>query len=127
MNVVVLQGSLSSDPVVRVLPSGSVLMSLEVSTEVEGARVGVPVAWFDPATEPSWSRGDEVVVRGVVRRRFFATPGGPQSRTEVVANEIVAATSRRAVGALLRRSSAELGGTPVSRAGAARGRSAASA
>jgi single-strand DNA-binding protein len=127
MNVVVLQGSLSSDPVVRVLPSGSLLMSLEVSTEVQGARVGVPVAWFDPATEPAWARGDEVVVRGVVRRRFFATPGGAQSRTEVVASEVVAATSRRAVGALLRRSTAELGGAGVSREGASRGRSVASA
>ena len=51
MNVVVLQGTLSSDPVSRVLASGSVLVSLELTTVVDGCSVSVPVAWFDPPLE----------------------------------------------------------------------------
>lgn len=89
MNHVVLVGHLSSAPQVRTLASGSELWSLEVSTPgADGTRWSVPVAWFDPPSAPSWSPGDEVVVVGAVRRRFYRTAAGTQSRTEVVASSV---------------------------------------
>ncbi len=103
MNVVVLQGSLSSDPVARTLASGSVLVSLELTTAVDGASVSVPVAWFDPPIEVAFAAGAALVVVGTVRRRFFRSGGLTQSRTEVVATEVVAAGRRRQVRTALAR------------------------
>lgn len=110
MNVVFLKGVLSSAPVTRQLASGSVVVSLEVSTTIDGAVASVPVAWFDPPTAVSWDAGTEVVVDGVVRRRFFRSAGLTQSRTEVVAAEVVAADDRRGSRRLVRRAVRRLGG-----------------
>lgn len=109
MNVVVLQGVLSSAPVSRALASGSVLVSLEVTTLVDGASASVPVAWFDPPGEVAWGPGDEVCVVGSVRRRFFRSGGLTQSRTEVVAQEVVPVVKRRQVQRLLQRAVGRLG------------------
>ena len=62
MNVVFLQGRLSSDPVLRELSSGSRLLSLEVSTSTDAGTANVPVAWFDPPTVPDWGAGVDVVL-----------------------------------------------------------------
>lgn len=102
MNIVVLQGVLSSAPVVRELASGSIVHSLEVTTrDEEGRSSSVPVAWFDPPTSAAFAEGDSVVVTGTVRRRFFRTGSGTQSRTEVVAAAVVPARrskeARRAI------------------------------
>jgi single-strand DNA-binding protein len=98
MNIVVLRGHLSSAPVARSLASGSTLYTLEVTTvTAEGGSASVPVAWFDPPSPPTWVAGDELLVRGVVRRRFFRLASGTQSRTEVVATEVVMASERRKV------------------------------
>ena len=86
MNIVFLQGRLSSDPVLRELSSGSRLLSLEVTTSTDAGTANVPVAWFDPPAIPDWGAGVDVVVRGVVKRRFYRGPAGTQSRTEVVAD-----------------------------------------
>lgn len=112
MNIVVLQGTLSSAPVVRSLASGSLVLSLEVTTAVEGGTASVPVAWFDPPSEVTWGPGDEVCVAGTVRRRFFRSGGSTQSRTEVVATQIVAASNRRQVQRLLQRAAGRLGASP---------------
>jgi len=103
MNVVVLHGTLSSDPVTRTLTSGSVLVSLELTTRVDGASVSVPVAWFDPPAAVAWTAGDTLLVTGTVRRRFFRTGGLTQSRTEVVAAEVIAGGRRRQERAALSR------------------------
>jgi single-strand DNA-binding protein len=92
------------------LPSGSRLLSLEVTVKREqGAAEPVPVAWFDP---PTWATaleaGAEVVVVGRVRRRFFRSGGMTQSRTEVVAHKIVRASARSRVAALLSEARATL-------------------
>jgi single-strand DNA-binding protein len=108
MNVVVLQGSLSSDPVTRTLASGSVLVSLELTTVVDGANTSVPVAWFDPPAVPDWATGDEVLVTGIVRRRFFRSGGLTQSRTEVVAGQVLPSGRRRQVRAALAKVAAGL-------------------
>jgi single-stranded DNA-binding protein len=96
MNVVVLQGTLSRPPVDRTLSSGTRLTAFEVTTRPpDGRAVSVPVVWFDaPIDVGSFDVGTDVVVVGEVRRRFFGTIAGTQSRTEVVAS-IVAKRSQR--------------------------------
>jgi single-strand DNA-binding protein len=127
MNVVMLLGVLSSGCSVRALPSGATVVSLELSVETAEGRVGVPVAWLDPPHIPDWEAGTHVVVRGHVRRRFFRTTAGTQSRTEVVAAEVVAAPTRRQVAAVSGRAARALAGdVGVSPAGGARARSAVS-
>jgi single-strand DNA-binding protein len=101
MNIAVLQGTLSGDPVVRTLASGSVLVALELCTVVGAANISVPVAWFDPPGDVTWVAGDRVVVVGTVRRRFFRSGGLTQSRTEVVADDVLAAGRKRQVRAVL--------------------------
>ncbi len=109
MNHVQLLGRLSSAPQERTLASGSVLWSLELTTDTPDGAWSVPVAWFDPAVPVSFTTGDEVVVVGAVRRRFFRGAGGTQSRTEVVASEVVAASAKRKVQRVLRREAESLG------------------
>jgi len=103
MNVVVLHGTLSSDPVTRTLTSGAVLVSLELTTLVDGVNVSVPIAWFDPPAEVACAAGDTLLVTGTVRRRFFRTGGLTQSRTEVVAAEVISGGRRRQERAALSR------------------------
>ncbi len=97
VNTVVLHGTLSSDAQSQVLASESVLVRLELRTRLgEGPSESVPVVWFEP---PSWATalesGAQLVVIGRVRRRFFSAGGRTQSRTEVVADRVVRASSRR--------------------------------
>ncbi len=109
MNHVLLVGRLSSRPQQRSLASGSVLWSLELTTDTPDGAWSVPVACFDPPSELGFDAGDEVVVVGAVRRRFFRSAGGTQSRTEVVATDVVATSARRKVQRLLRREAQRLG------------------
>ncbi len=94
INVVVLEGLLARPAQDRELPSGSRLLTLEVTvSRPDGPAEPVPVAWFDA---PAWAaclvEGSAVVVVGRVRRRFFRTGGVTQSRTEVVAERVLRAT-----------------------------------
>lgn len=110
MNHVVLVGLLTSTPQHRILTSGAVLWSLEVSTMgADGTRWSVPVAWFDPPMPLECSMGDEVVVIGAVRRRFFRGAQGTQSRTEVVASSVTPLVDRRRCRRLLRAAAERLG------------------
>lgn len=100
INVVVLQGELTSEPLLRELPTGDEVTNLEVSTPMEDGRHSVPVVVHSNRVDVE--AGDRVVVVGLVRRRFFRAGAGVQSRTEVVATSVVKATQaarvRRAVG-----------------------------
>ncbi len=109
MNQVVLIGRLSSEPQERSLASGSVLWSLELTTDTPNGAWSVPVAWFDPPSAVPFSSGDDVVVIGAVRRRFFRSAGGTQSRTEVVATEVLPAKAKRKVQRVLQRETERLG------------------
>jgi single-strand DNA-binding protein len=91
MNVVVLRGSLSRPPDERVLDSGTRLVRFEVTTKDPDDRAQtVPVAWIDaPAAAARISSGDEVMVVGQVRRRWFRRGPATESRTEVAASAVV--------------------------------------
>ncbi len=99
MNIIVIKGVLSRVPEVRELPSGDRLGQFEVTVRTpDRPTASVPVAWFDPpARALALAAGAEVVVTGEVRRRFFRTPAGTGSRTEVVAAQVIPATQRKRV------------------------------
>lgn len=124
MNMVALTGRLSRPPEERVLESGTRLMTLQVTTEGPGARPDtVPVAWFEPpARAVELDTDDRVLVVGRVRRRFFQAGGRTQSRTEVVADDVVdpgrASTVRKVVAGLVQQLATEL--DPAARAPDAR-------
>ena len=86
MNVVFLQGRLSSDPVLRELSSGSRLLSLEVTTSTDDGTANVPVAWFDPPTIPDWGAGVDVVGARCRQAPLLPRPCRHPGRTEVVAD-----------------------------------------
>lgn len=110
MNIVVVQGSLSRPPQARDLPSGDRLVAYEVTVRTAGhATESLPVVWFEPpARAAELPAGTEVVVTGRVRRRFFRTPAGTGSRTEVVADLVVPARQRKRAGAAVRAAGAAL-------------------
>jgi len=92
-NVVVLAGRLARPAEMRQLPSGDRLVAYEITVPREGARADtVPVVWFEaPPSAADHDVDEQVVVVGRVRRRFFRAGGVTQSRTEVVADAVVAA------------------------------------
>jgi single-strand DNA-binding protein len=94
-NVVLVRGTLTSDPVVRSLPSGGTVTQLELTTRVADRATSVPVVVHGESI--GFVAGDAVVVTGHVSRRFFRAGGVTQSRTEVVAAEVIKATRRRTI------------------------------
>jgi single-strand DNA-binding protein len=100
-NLVILAGRITTDPLTNELPSGSVIYSwsLNISTG-EAAATSVPVVAIDPRVSiRSRGAGDEVVLIGEVKRRFFRSGGATQSRTEVVAAQLVSARAAKGVSA----------------------------
>lgn len=112
LNLVVLAGVLARPAQDVELPSGSRLLSMEVTVRRdEGPAEPVPVAWFDaPAWATALDAGTGVVVYGRVRRRFFRSGGVTQSRTEVVASKVVRATATSKVKSVLSEAAAALEG-----------------
>jgi len=109
VNLAVVRGAVSSPPEVRLLPSETKLVQLQVTTRLAEETLSVPVACWSAA---SWVEelepGDEVVVVGRVRRRFFRARGATASRVEVEAGFVARASDRRRVRAAVRRASAAL-------------------
>jgi single-strand DNA-binding protein len=107
MNVVILRGRLTRPPEEQVLRSGDRVTTYDVRTEssAHGAETVPVVSGASPGTA-AFDAGDEIVVTGRVRRRFYRAGGVTQSRTEVVADAVVAAVdgrrARRAVDAAVR-------------------------
>ena len=97
-NLTILVGVLSRDAELRTLPSGDELVALELTVRPDDAPAeSVPVAWPSPSTAaPTWTAGEELVVTGRIRRRYFRAGGTTQSRTEVVATRVVPARRRAA-------------------------------
>jgi single-strand DNA-binding protein len=103
-NVAIVFGTCSSAPDVRILPSEQRLAQLQLTTRVDGRAMSVPVSVIDP---PAWLdklvTGDEVVVLGAVRRRFFRAAGTTASRVEIEAEVICRGRDRRRSKGLRRR------------------------
>jgi len=99
MNIVAVTGHLSSEPMVRELPTGSILISYELTTRVDGAGVSVPLVWFDPPKRVAVAAGDEIAAVGTIRRRFYRAGGITQSRTEMVVAHLGRADDKRAIAA----------------------------
>jgi single-strand DNA-binding protein len=96
MNVVILRGVVSRDAARRALATGHTVVEFDVTTTpVSGPAATVPVVWPDGPDEALVAAGTEVIVTGVVRRRFFRSGGVTASRTEVVADAVVPAAHRR--------------------------------
>jgi single-strand DNA-binding protein len=96
VNVVLLQGVVSSAVDRRELANGSTVWSFDVATKADGERAEtVPVSWSDPPATVDLGVGMAVLVLGRVRRRFFRTGAGTQSRTEVVVHRTVIGGDRR--------------------------------
>lgn len=92
VNVVVLAGRLSADPEFVEMPSGDTVAKLRLQVPETGKRVlPLPVAAWTSTTRRSCERlhkGDPVMVRGHLQRRFFRGAGGGRSIMEVVAREV---------------------------------------
>jgi single-strand DNA-binding protein len=124
INLSVVAGALSSAPLARTLPSGDQLVCLEVTVRPSDGRAeSVPVTWFAaPDSCLSWEPGQEVVVVGRVRRRFYRHGGTTASRTEVVAHSVVPARQRARVRKLLDNATEALAATPGAPRGSSSGR-----
>lgn len=102
-NLVVLTGTITLDPTLRELRTGSVLQ-FDLSTVLgDSTTASVPVAWHQPtdAQVAAVGAGHEVVVVGTVRRRFFRVGGQTQSRTEVIVSTLLPARRKKTVASLL--------------------------
>ena len=87
INIVVLVGEVTSPPVSRELPSGSVVSTFDIATVTDVGRVSVPIS-LEGETEVAVV-GAEVCVVGIIRRRFFRSGSSVASRTEVVAESVI--------------------------------------
>ena len=109
-NVVVLIGRLARPAETRELPSGDRMVAYEVTVDRPGERAEtVPVVWMAaPASAADHDVDERMLVVGRVRRRFFRSGGGTQSRTEVVAEAVVNAKHAKRAAAALQRAQASL-------------------
>jgi single-strand DNA-binding protein len=109
LNLAIVRGTVSSPPEVRVLPSDTKLVQLQVTTRLPEETLSMPVSVWNPA---AWveevESGDEIVVVGRVRRRFFRAGGATASRVELEADFVAKASDRRRVRAAVRRANSAL-------------------
>ena len=103
INLAVIQGPLSAEPELRTLPSVSEVANLAVRASAGEHTTSVPVSVWDP---PAWvaelSSGDDVIVLGAVRRRFYRSGSGTGSRVDVEA-VFVGQSGKRQAGTVARR------------------------
>jgi single-strand DNA-binding protein len=92
VNVVVLAGRLSDVPEVKEMPSGDKVTRFRLSVSEVGKRaLPLQVSAWDKLARKACERlakGDSVLIRGHLVRRFFRDGGGGRSVTEVVATEV---------------------------------------
>lgn len=118
MNVAVVRGRLTHDAKARKLVEGGRLVALELTVPRPGQRADVvPVVFLDPPPAVELlQQGEEVLVVGRVRRRYFRSAGATASRTELAADEIVPTRLHRraamAVAVVIAVIEAEAGGQP---------------
>ena len=91
VNVVVLAGTVATDPIQRKMPSGDEVTELRLSVPEIGKRLlPLPIAaWHATVgarTIAEIAKGDAVLVHGHLVRRFYRSGAGARSLTEVVAS-----------------------------------------
>jgi single-strand DNA-binding protein len=108
VNEVVLRGRISSEPQVRDLPSGSTLVSFRLVVARDRSPMTAASrqtsdwvecsAWGARVRKQAggWHDGDQVEVRGALRRRYYRA--GDQSRTSVEVEMLGGRLLRRAAG-----------------------------
>ena len=94
-NEVRLVGRLAADPVSRELPSGDLVVTFRLVVARERTRGAagsaatvdtLDCAAWTKATQRSlrgWEPGDVLEIHGALRRRFWRSPSGAASRSEV--------------------------------------------
>jgi hypothetical protein len=107
MNVVVVGGQLRADPLPWTTRAGEELWSFDLSLGTGATREVVPVTWADDRAA-ALAAGDDVVVRGRVRKRFLGGAGAARPRTDVLAEAVVLARRSRQVERLLATAEAQL-------------------
>jgi len=95
MNIAVVYGVVLAKPVERVLATGEFATAFDVVTESDDGRFTVPVNWVT-TVKSLVCEGDELLVVGRVRRRFYQSGGSVQSRTELLASEVLPARRKAA-------------------------------
>ena len=93
VNVVVLAGSVAADPVQRRMPSGDEVTELRLSVPEAGKRLlPLPIAVWDRSLARNAlkgvGKGDEVLVHGLLARRFYRSGDSGRAVMEVVATGI---------------------------------------
>ena len=105
VNLAVLCGTLSKVPEPRLLADGRTVWEIDLTVCHEGRSAAtVPVSWATPpaGAEPGrWSAGEEVLVVGSVRRRFYRAGGATVTRTDVLADGVIPSRQRKRAAALL--------------------------
>ncbi len=105
VNLAVLLGALAKTAEPRYLAEGTTVWQLDLTIRHEGrAASTVPVSWVSPPSgvaPASWSPGEELLVVGAVRRRFYRAGGATVSRTDVLAETVVPTRHRKRAAALL--------------------------
>lgn len=110
INLAVISGTIINDAVVRSLPAGTDVAQFDVSTSVERdgrtVNASVPVAIHRPsrAVLATLISGADVAVVGRVERRFFRSGGATQSRTELIAEQVVPTRRAKTVRSLFAQS-----------------------
>ena len=93
VNVVVLAGTVSAEPVQRRMPSGDEVTELRLSVPEAGKRLlPLPIAAWHATVGArvldDIAKGDRLLVHGQLVRRFYRSGAGARSLTEVVASGI---------------------------------------
>ena len=92
INEVRLVGTLSQEPLSRVLPSGDEVVTVRVVVpRPEGRSDALDCAIWTAAGRrkaKAWHRGDVVDIQGSLRRRFWRSPSGAASRWEVEVDQL---------------------------------------
>jgi single-strand DNA-binding protein len=91
-NRVSVVGRVSSEAIARTMPSGDELVTWRVVVDRPPSKGPGPtfdvvdcVAWLARTRRSAlaWAVGDVVAIEGALRRRFWRSPGGLQSRCEI--------------------------------------------
>ena len=98
-NLVIVRAVINREPEFRALASGDEMLSFDMTIRADdGPAESVPVIWRNPpASAHNFVEGDDVVVLGAIRRRFFRSGGTTVSRTELNARQMMAVSARAKV------------------------------